>query len=154
MTLYCLLCQPNQTSVIVCLPVRRLMHLMHLMPHASVPEPRPRLFIPRTALPYVSAVLERLHDRAESSNVIPRPSDHRPSLTSYAAAVPCQLTRHLTDHHSCACGFLQIRMESHRASGILRQLWLAVWYSLTCRLHYNLSSRVEATWIKMKMGVC
>jgi hypothetical protein len=46
---------------------------------------------------------------------------------------------------------LQIRIESHRAPGILLQLRLAVWHGLTCRL-YTLSLRVEA--IKTKIEVC
>jgi hypothetical protein len=113
-----------------------------------------RFLIPRNLLPYVSAVLteaEHLLDRAESIGVIPRPNDHRSALTLYEAVVPLPTDRHLTDQHSCASEFLQIRMESHRAPGILRQLWLAVWYGLTCRL-YTLSSRVEA--IKIKIEVC
>ncbi|KAF8501521.1 hypothetical protein F5888DRAFT_1673032 [Russula emetica] len=43
-------------------------------------------------------------------------------------------------------------MESHRAPGILRQLWLAVWYGLTCRL-FTLSSRVEAIKIKIELAM-
>jgi hypothetical protein len=113
-----------------------------------------RFLIPRNLLPYVSAVLteaEHLLDRAESTGVIPQPNDYRSALTLYEAVVPLPTDRHLTDQHSCANEFLQIRMESHRAPGILRQLWLAVWYGLTCRL-YTLSSRVEA--IKIKIEVC
>jgi hypothetical protein len=113
-----------------------------------------RFLIPRNVLPYVSAVLtdaEHLLDRAESIGVIPHPNDYRSALTSYEAVMPLPTDRHLTDQHSCASEFLQIRMESHRAPGILRQLWLAVWYGLTCRL-FTLSSRVEA--IKIKIEVC
>jgi len=43
-------------------------------------------------------------------------------------------------------------MESHRAPGILRQLWLAVWYGLTCKL-YTLSSRVEAIRIEIELAI-
>jgi hypothetical protein len=113
-----------------------------------------RFLIPRNLLPYVSAVLteaEQLLDRAESIGVIPRPNDYRSALTSYEAFAPLRTDRHLTDQHSCASEFLQIRMESHRAPGILRQLRLAVWHGLTCRL-YKLSSRVEA--IKIRIEVC
>jgi hypothetical protein len=94
---------------------------------------------------------EYLLDRAESTGVIPLPNDHRSALTLYEAVVRLLTDRHLTDQRSCANEFLRIRMESHRAPGILRQLWLAVWYGLTCRL-YTLSSRVEA--IKIKIEVC
>jgi len=96
-----------------------------------------RFLIPRNLLPYVSAVLteaEHLLDHAESIGAIPRPNDHRSGLTS------------------CASEFLQIRMESHRAPGILRQLRLAVWYGLTCRL-YTLSSRVEAIKIEIELAI-
>jgi hypothetical protein len=116
-----------------------------------------RFLIPRNLLPYVSAVLteaEHLLDRAESTGVTPRPNDYRSALTLYEAVVPLVTDgtdRHLTDQHSCASEFLQFRMESHRAPGILRQLWLAVWYGLTCKL-YTLSSRVEA--IKIEIEVC
>jgi hypothetical protein len=113
-----------------------------------------RFLIPRNVLPYVSAVLaevEHLLDRAESTGVIPRQNDYRTALTLYEAIVPLPTDHHLTDQRSCASEFLQIRMESHRAPGILRQLWLAVWYGLTCRL-YTLSSRVEA--IKIRIEVC
>jgi hypothetical protein len=113
-----------------------------------------RFLIPRNVLPYVSAVLaevEHLLDRAESTGVIPRQNDYRTALTLYEDIVPLPTDHHLTDQRSCASEFLQIRMESHRAPGILRQLWLAVWYGLTCRL-YTLSSRVEA--IKIRIEVC
>jgi hypothetical protein len=113
-----------------------------------------RFLIPRNLLPYVSAVLtevEHLLDRAESTGVIPRSNDYRSALTLYDAVVLLPTDHHLTDQHSCASEFLQIRMESHRAPGILRQLWLAVWYGLTCKL-YTLSSRVEA--IKVEIEVC
>jgi hypothetical protein len=113
-----------------------------------------RFLIPRNLLPYVSAVLteaDHLLDRAEYTGVIPQPNDHRSALALYEAVVPLPTNHHLTDQHRCASEFLQIRMESHRAPGILRQLWLAVWYGLTCRL-YTLSSRVEA--IKIKIEVC
>jgi hypothetical protein len=95
--------------------------------------------------------VEHLLDRAESIGVIPRPNDHRSALTLYEAVMPLSTDRHLTDQRSCASEFLHIRMESHRAPGILRQLWLAVWYGLSWRL-YVLSSRVEA--IKIKIEVC
>ena len=113
-----------------------------------------RFLIPRNVLPYVSAVLaevEHLLDRAESTGVIPRQNDYRTALTLYEDIVPLPTDHHLTDQRSCASEFLQIRMESHRAPGILRQLWLAVWYGLTFRL-YTLSSRVEA--IKIRIEVC
>ena len=113
-----------------------------------------RFLIPCNVLPYVSAVLteaEHLLDRAESTGVIPRPNDHRDALTLYEVVVLLTTDRRLTDQRSCASEFLQIRMESHRAPGILRQLWLAIWYGRTCRL-YTLSSRVEA--IKIKIEVC
>ena len=114
-----------------------------------------RFLIPRNLLPYVSAVLteaEHLLDRAESTGVIPRPNDYRSALTMYeAVAVPLPTDRHLTDQHSYANEFLRIRMESHRAPGILQQLQLAVQYSMTYRL-YTLSSRVEA--IKIELEVC
>ena len=113
-----------------------------------------RFLIPRNLLPYVSAVLteaEHLLDRAESTDVISRPNDYRSALTLYESVVPSSINRRLTDQHRCASEFLQIRMESHRAPGILRQLWLAVWYGLAYRL-YTLSSRVEA--IKIEIEVC
>jgi hypothetical protein len=112
-----------------------------------------RFLIPRNLLPHVSAVLtevESLIERAESIGVIPRQNDYRSALALYGAVVLLPTDRHLTDPCSCASEFLQIRMESHRAPGILRQLWLAVWYGLTCRL-YVLSSRVEAIRIKMEV---
>ena len=113
-----------------------------------------RFLIPRNNLPLVSAVLaeaDHLLDRAESTSAIPQPNDYRPDLTSYEAVMLLPTDHNLTDQRSCACEFLQIRMESHRAPGILRQLWLAVWYGLTWRL-YVLSSRVEA--IKITIEVC
>ena len=113
-----------------------------------------RFLLPRNLLSYASTVLteaEHLLDRAESTGVIPQPNDYRSALTSYEAVMSLPTDRHLTDQHSCANEFLQIRMESHRAPGILRQLWLAVWYGLTCKL-YTLWSRVEA--IKIKIEVC
>jgi hypothetical protein len=113
-----------------------------------------RFLIPRNLLPYVSAVLteaEHLLDRAESTGVIPQPNDYRSALTSYEVVLPLATDGHLTDHHSYSDQFLRIRMESHRAPGILRQLWLAVWYGLTCKL-YTLLSRVET--IKIKIEVC
>jgi hypothetical protein len=112
-----------------------------------------RFLIPRNLLPHALAVLteaEHLLDCAESTGVILQPNDHRSTLTLYEAVVPLPTDRHLTDQHSYANEFLQIRMESHRAPGILRQLWLAVWYGLTCRL-YMLSSRVEAIKIKIEV---
>ena len=113
-----------------------------------------RFLIPRNVLPYVSALLaeaEHLLDRAESTGAVPRPNDHRSALTLYEAVVPLPTDRRLTDQRSCASKFLQIRMESHRARGIFRQLRLAVWPGLTCRL-YMLSLRVEA--IKIEIEVC
>jgi hypothetical protein len=115
-----------------------------------------RFLIPRNLLPYVSAALTEakyLLDRAESIGVIPRPNEYRSSLTSYEAIVPLSTDHHLTEQTYCSCAteHLQIRMESHRAPGVLQQLRLAVWYSLTFRL-YTLSSRVKA--IKMKIEVC
>ena len=115
-----------------------------------------RFLIPRNLLPYVSAVLtevEHLLDRAESLGVIQQPNDDRSTLTWYEAVLPLPTTSncHLTDQHRCANEFLRIRMESHQAPGILQQLWLAVWYGLTCKL-YMLASRVEA--IKIKIEVC
>ena len=113
-----------------------------------------RFLIPRNVIPYVSAILteaEHLLDRAESTGVVPQPNDHRSALTLYAAVVPLPTDCRLTDRRSCANEFLEIRVESHRAPGILQQLWLAVWYGRTCRL-YALSSRVEA--IKIKIEVC
>jgi hypothetical protein len=107
--------------------------------------------------PHVSAVLtetDYLLDRAESTGVIPQRDDYRSALTSYETiSVPLPTNPRLTDQliHSCANEFSQIRTESHRAPGILRQLWLAVWYGLTLRL-YVLSTRVEA--IKIKIEVC
>jgi hypothetical protein len=97
---------------------------------------------------------EHLLDHAESTGVIPRPNDSRSALTSYETVVPfCQLTgltRHPTDQRSCASEFLQIRMKSHRAPGILQQLRLAVQYGLTCKL-YTLSSRVVAIKVEIKV---
>ena len=115
-----------------------------------------RFLIPRKFLPYVSAALteaEHLLDRAESTGVIPRPNDHRPALTLYEAIriVPLPTDRHLTDQCSCANEFLEIRVESNRAPGIPRQLWLAIRYGLTWKL-YTLSRRVEV--IKTKIEVC
>ena len=116
-----------------------------------------RFLIPRSLLPNISAALaeaECLLNRAESIGVVPQPNDYRSSLTWYEAVAPLpQLPadRHLTDQHSYANEFLRIRMESHRAPGILQQLQLAVQYRLTYRL-YALSSRVEA--IKIKIEVC
>ena len=113
-----------------------------------------RFLIPRNLLPYVSAVLTEaghLLDRAESTGVISQPNVYRSTLTLYEAIVPLPTDRHLTGRLRCASEFLQIRMESHRAPGILRQLWLAVWYGLTFKL-YTLLSRVEA--IKIKIEVC
>ena len=113
-----------------------------------------RFLIPRNFLSYVSAVLteaEHLLDRAESTDVIPQSNDYRSALTLYESVVPLPTDCHLTDQHRCASEFLQIRMESHRAPGILRQLRLAVCCGLTYRL-YSLSSRVEA--IKIKIEVC
>ena len=112
-----------------------------------------RFLIPRNVLPYVSAVLteaEHLLDRAESTGVIPRPNKYRSALTLYEAVVPLPIDRRLTDQRSCASEFLQIRMESHRAPGILRQLRLAVWHGLTCKL-YMLSLRVQAIKINIEV---
>ena len=113
-----------------------------------------RFLIPHNVLPYVSSVLtdaERLLGRAESTGVIPRPNDYRSALTLYKAVMLLSTDGHLTDRHSYSNQFLRIRMESHRAPGILQQLRLAVWYGLTCRL-YALSLRVEA--IKIEIEVC
>jgi hypothetical protein len=113
-----------------------------------------RFLIPRNVLPYVSAVLteaEHLLDRAESIGVLPQPNDHRSALTLYKAVMPLRTDGHLTDCRRYFNQFLRIRMESHRAPGMLRQLRLAVWYGLTCKL-YTLSLRVEA--IKIKIEVC
>jgi len=96
-----------------------------------------RFLMPRNHLPYVSAVLtevEHLLNRAESIGVIQQPNDDRSTLTS------------------CANEFLRIRMESHQAPGILQQLWLAVWYGLTCKL-YMLASQVEAIKIKIELAM-
>jgi hypothetical protein len=115
-----------------------------------------RFLIPRNVLPIASAVLteaEHSLDRAESTGAIPQSNVHRSALTSYETiAVPLPTNPHLTDQliHSCANEFSQIRTESHRTPGILRQLRLAVWYGLTCRL-YVLSSRVEAIKIKIEV---
>jgi hypothetical protein len=87
-----------------------------------------RFLIPRNLLPHVSALLteaKHLLDRAESTGVIPRPNDYRSNLTLYTAAVPLPMDDHLTDRHSYSNQFLRIRMESHRAPGILQQLRLA-----------------------------
>jgi hypothetical protein len=62
----------------------------------------------------------------------------------------CQSTVTSLIKRSCANEFLKIRMQSHRAHGILQQLCLAVWYRLTFRL-YRLSSRVEAIKIKIEV---
>ena len=110
--------------------------------------------IPRNVLSYVSSALteaEHLLDCAESIGAIPQPNDYRPTLALYEAVMPLPTGRHLTDRRRCASEFLQIRMESHRAPGIFRQLRLAVRYGLTCKL-YTLLSRVEA--IKIKIEVC
>ena len=110
--------------------------------------------IPRNLLPYASAVLteaEHLLDRAESTGVIPQPNVYRSTLTLYEANVPFLTDCHLTDQHRCASEFLQIRMESHRAPGILQQLQLAVQYGLTCKL-YTLSSRVVAIKVEIKVS--
>jgi hypothetical protein len=111
-----------------------------------------RFLIPRNLIPYVSAVLteaEHLLDRAESTGVIPRPND-RSALTLYEAVMPLPTDGHLTDRHSYSNQFLRIRMESHRAPGILQQLRLAVQYGLTCKL-YTLSSRVVAIKVEIKV---
>jgi hypothetical protein len=113
-----------------------------------------RFLIPCKLLPYVSAVLteaEHLLDRAESTGVIPCPNDYRSALTLYEAVVPLPTDGHLTDRHSYSSQFLRIRVESHRAPGILQQLRLAVQCGLTCKL-YALSSRVVA--IKVEIKVC
>ncbi len=112
-----------------------------------------RLLIPRNVLPHVSAVLtetEILLDGAESTGVIPQPNDYRSALTLYGAVMPLPMNRHLTDPHSHANQLLRIRMESHRAPGILQQLRLAVQYGLTCKL-YTLSSRVDAVKVKIEV---
>jgi hypothetical protein len=112
-----------------------------------------RFLIPCNLLPYVSAVLteaEHLLDRAESTGVIPRPNDYRPALTLYKAVIPHPPDGHLTDSHSYSNQFLRIRIESHRAPGILQQLRLAVECGLTCKL-YTLSSRVMAIKVEIKV---
>jgi hypothetical protein len=68
----------------------------------------------------------------------------------YKAVMPLPMDGHLTDRHSYSNQFLRIRMESHRAPGILQQLRLAVQYGLTCKL-YILSSRVEAIKVEIKV---
>jgi hypothetical protein len=112
-----------------------------------------RILIPRNLLPYVSAVLteaEDLLDRAELTGVIPRPNDYRSALTLYKAVMPLPTDGRLIISHSYSNQFLRIRMESHRAPGILQQLRLAVQYGLTCRL-YTLSSRVVAINVEIKV---
>jgi hypothetical protein len=112
-----------------------------------------RFLIPRNVLPNVSAVLadaEHLLDRAESTGVISRPNDYQSALTLYKAVMPLPADSHLTDRHSYSNQFLRIRMESHYAHGILRQLQLAVQYSRTCKL-YMLSSRVVAIKVEIKV---
>ena len=112
-----------------------------------------RFLIPRNVLPYVSAILtqaEHLLDRAESTGVIPRPNDYRSALTLYEAVMPLPTDGHRTDRHSYSNQFLRIRMESHRAPGILQQLRLAVQYGRTCKL-YMLSSRVVAIKVEIKV---
>ena len=112
-----------------------------------------RFLIPRNLLPYVSAVLteaEHLLDRAESTGVIPRPNDYRSALTLFKAVIPLPTDGHLTSSHSYSSQFLRIRIESHRAPGILQQLWLAAQYGLTCKL-CTLSSRVVAIKVEIKV---
>jgi hypothetical protein len=112
-----------------------------------------RFLIPRNLLPYVSAVLteaEHFLDRAESTGVIPRPNDYRSALILYKAVMTLPVDSRLTDRHSYSNQFLRIRMESHRAPGILQQLRLAVQYGLTCKL-YTLSSRVVAIKVEIKV---
>jgi hypothetical protein len=105
-----------------------------------------RFLIPRNVLPYVSPVLTEaghLLDRAESTGVIPRPNEYRSVLTLYKAVMPLLIDGHLTDCHSYSNQFLRIRMENHRAPGILRQLRLSAQYGQTWKL-YTLSSRHES----------
>ena len=112
-----------------------------------------RFLIPRNVLPYVSAVLtdvERLLGSAESTGVIPRPNDYRSALTLYKAVMSLPTDGLLTDRHSYSNQFLRIRMESHRAPGILWQLRLAVQYGQTCKL-YTLLSRVVAIKVEIKV---
>ena len=112
-----------------------------------------RFLIPRNVLPYVSAVLteaEHLLDRAESTSIVPRSNDYRLALTLYDAVMPLPTDGHLTNRHSYSNQFLRIRMESHRAPGILQQLRLAVQYGLTCKL-YTLLSRVLAIKVEIKV---
>jgi hypothetical protein len=109
-----------------------------------------RFLIPRNVLPSLSTEAGHLLDRAESTGVIPRPNDYRSPLTSYKAVVPLPTDRHVTDDHSYSNQFLRIRMESHRAPGILQQLRLAVQYGLTCKL-YTLSSRVVAIKVEIRV---
>jgi hypothetical protein len=59
-----------------------------------------RFLMPRTALPYVSAVLteaEHLLDHAESSCIIPRPNAYRSALTLYKPLAPPPTDGHLAD---------------------------------------------------------
>ena len=53
--------------------------------------------------------------------------------------VPLPADCHPTEQRSFANEFLEIWVESHRALGILQQLWLAVWYGRTYRLYTLLS---------------
>jgi len=111
-----------------------------------------RFLIPRNLLPYVSAVLtdaEHLLDRVESTGVIPQPNDYRSALTLYEAVMPLPTVSHLTGPNSYSIQSLRIRMESHRAPGILQQFRLAVQYGLTCKL-YTLSSRVVAIKVEIR----
>ncbi|KAF8501524.1 hypothetical protein F5888DRAFT_1887879 [Russula emetica] len=66
--------------------------------------------------------------------------------------MPLPTDGHLTDRHSYSNRFLRIRMESHRAPGILQQLRLAVQYGLTCKL-YTLSTRVVAIKVEIKLAM-
>ena len=112
-----------------------------------------RFLIPRNILPYVSAVLteaEHLLDCAESTGAIPQPNEYRSALTLYEAVLPLPTDGHLTNRHSYSNQFLRVRMESHRAPGMLQQLRLAVQYGQTCKL-YMLSLRVVAIKVEIKV---
>ena len=112
-----------------------------------------RFLIPRNILPYFSVVLteaEYLLGRAESIGVIPQPNDYRLALTLYKAVMPLNgWSPHCLSQ--LFNQFLRIRMESHRAPGILQQIRLAVQCGLTCKL-YTLSSRVVAIKVEIKVG--
>ena len=107
-----------------------------------------RFLIPRNLLPHVSAVLaeaEHLRYRAESIGVILQSNVYRSTKLS------CLFQQTVTSLIvSYSNQFLSIRMESHRAPGILQQIQLTVQYGLTCKL-YTLSSRVVAIKVEIKV---